>query len=75
MKELGDLVKILVADDPQHEVDMICSEIEHLVHPKSKSQYRDISIMFRVRKVTSELEMEFFRRGIPYFIKKEQNFL
>lgn len=69
-KPQGDLVKVIVAEDSLSEVDQICTEIEKLVYPGSIYQYRDIVIMFRVKKISSDIEMELFRRNIPYTHKR-----
>ena len=73
-RERGDLVKVIFAEDELSEVDQICSEIEKLVYPGSNYQYRDIVIMFRMRKISSEIEMELFRRNIPYSYKRGGRF-
>lgn len=70
----GDLVKIIKAEDSLSEVDQICTEIEKLVYPGSTYQYRDIVIMFRVKKISSDIEMELFRRNIPYTHKRGVRF-
>ncbi|KAH0789872.1 ATP-dependent DNA helicase [Histomonas meleagridis] len=78
-QKLGDLIRIIEAEDSLSEADKICTEIEKLVYPGSEFQYRDIVIMFRVRKIATDIEMELFRRNIPYthkrgfgfFMKKE----
>lgn len=69
-KSKGELVEIISAEDPLAEVDTICSRIEMLVHPGSVYQYRDIVIMFRIRKISADIEMELFRRNIPYTHKR-----
>lgn len=69
-KERGDLIKIIRAEDSLSEVDQICSEIEKLVYPGSLYQYRDIVIMFRMKKISADIEMELFRRNIPYTTKR-----
>ncbi|OHT11910.1 UvrD/REP helicase family protein [Tritrichomonas foetus] len=73
-QEQGDLIKVINADDALAEVDQICTEIEKLVYPGSIYQYRDIVIMFRVRKISSDIEMELFRRNIPYTHKRGTRF-
>ena len=70
----GLLTKYIVANDAYGEADSICTEIERLVYPGSEFQYRDITIMFRMRKSSAEVEMELFRRGIPYTHKRGTSF-
>lgn len=73
-KPQGELVKVIIASDALSEVDLICSEIEKLVYPGSQFQYRDIVIMFRMKKISSDIEMELFRRNIPYTHKRGAGF-
>lgn len=73
-QKLGDLINIIPAEDPLSEVDKICQEIEKIVYPGSTFQYRDIVIMYRIRKISSEIEMELFRRNIPYTFKRGVGF-
>ena len=70
----GDLVKVFDARDSLEEVEMIANEIERLVHPGSKYQYRDIVVMFRMRRISADIEMELFRHNIPYTHKKGVGF-
>jgi len=67
-------VKIIIANDCYSEAEGICNEIEKLVAFPNSFQYRDIVLMFRMRKVTAEVEMEMFRRGIPYTHKRGISF-
>jgi DNA helicase-2/ATP-dependent DNA helicase PcrA len=61
----GDLIKLIVGRDPLEEVELIAQEIERLVYPGSRYRYRDIVIMFRIRRISSDIEMELFRHNIP----------
>ncbi|EAX99250.1 UvrD/REP helicase family protein [Trichomonas vaginalis G3] len=70
----GNPIKFISASDAYAEADSICTEIERMVYPGSSIQYRDICIMFRMKKVASELEMELFRRNIPYSNKRGLSF-
>ena len=73
-KNHGDLIRVFDARDSLEEVEMIANEIERLVHPGSKYQYRDIVVMFRVRRISADIEMELFRHNIPYTHKKGVGF-
>ena len=70
----GLLTKYIEASDAYCEADAVCTEIERLVFPSSEFTYRDITIMFRMRKASAEIEMELFRRGIPYTHKRGTSF-
>jgi DNA helicase-2/ATP-dependent DNA helicase PcrA len=70
----GDLIKVITARDSLEEVELIAQEIERLVYPGSRYQYRDIVVMFRVRRISSDIEMELFRHNIPYTHKRGLGF-
>ena len=70
----GIVPKLICASDAYSEAEQICTEIERLVYPGSQYQYRDIVVMFRMKKVSAELEMELFRRNIPYTNKRGISF-
>jgi DNA helicase-2/ATP-dependent DNA helicase PcrA len=74
LQSRGELVKVIVARDSLEEVESICEQIERLVYPGSQFQYRDIVVMFRVRRISSDIEMELFRHNIPYTHKRGVGF-
>ena len=63
-------VLIKELNDSIFEAKFICDEIEKMVYPGSKIQLRDISIIFRLKKCSSEIELELYRRCIPFKHKK-----
>jgi len=74
LQNRGDLVKVITARDSLDEVERICNEINALVYPGSRYQYRDIVVMFRVRRISADIEMELFRHAIPYTHKRGLGF-
>lgn len=69
----GVLPTIFECFNPYREAEHVCKVIQELVYPGSKIQYKDIVILFRLRRISSNIEMSFFRSGIPYSYKSGRN--
>ena len=67
-------VKVYAALAPGAEAAMVGDFVERVVGIEERT-YRDVAILYRMNSQSLPLQLEFVKRGIPYYCRKEDNIL